>query len=121
MSADTAKLLAAHATGDGTIEVEFRGEIVEITPDEARELQRELTHSIAIALHGAPRLDLIARDELTYESETARLDGFYDYKTGRRLTDGALALHSEDYRRGYEDGQREAEADDRALMARNVQ
>lgn len=49
--------LCSRATRRGTVEVIFLGKSVELDPDQARELQRELTHSIGIATYGRPRID----------------------------------------------------------------
>lgn len=61
--------LSSRATQDGAVEVQFLHEVVVLTTDQARELQRELTHSIALADHGRPRLNLVQRDELTYGAD----------------------------------------------------
>lgn len=49
--------LFSRATHASTVEVVFLGKVVELDVDQARELQRELTHSIGIATYGRPRLD----------------------------------------------------------------
>lgn len=49
--------LCSRATQRGTVEVIFLGKAIELDVDQARELQRELTHSIGVASYGCPRLD----------------------------------------------------------------
>lgn len=49
--------LFSRATQQGTVEIIFLGKPIELDVDQARELQRELTHSISVASYGRPRLD----------------------------------------------------------------
>lgn len=51
--------LFSRATHDGTVEVVFLGKVVELDVDQARELQRELTHSIGVASYGRPPVDAL--------------------------------------------------------------
>lgn len=41
--------LSSSSTPEGWVEVTFLGRKIALTPDQAREFQRELTHSIAMA------------------------------------------------------------------------
>ena len=59
--------LSSRATHHGTVEVVFLGKVVDLDVDQARELQRELTHSIVIATYGQPRLDTHDRNLLALE------------------------------------------------------
>lgn len=56
--------LCTRATHNGTVEIIFLGKVIALELDQARELQRELTHSIGIAAHGRPRLNTHDRPEL---------------------------------------------------------
>lgn len=49
--------LSSRATQDGKVEVRFLNWVIELEADQARELQRELTHSIGLATYGRPRAD----------------------------------------------------------------
>lgn len=55
--------LCTRANHDGTVEVIFLDKVIALELDQAQELQRELTHSIAIAAYGRPRLNTHDRPE----------------------------------------------------------